>query len=763
MRCRVCKERVREIVLLLIAFSSAYATAEPLCPGGSAVATFRLQVERPGEKGVLPIENLNALRRGDTVIYVPGDPAPGDDLDKADVVLLVAPKDGQELQVMERKPALGRQRWELKHDAAVVALAYGPAGLRADRVQNMVKKDPELVAQLAEYGERTTQVETLVSAMSRPATDAQTMEAALRGFASSGAGGARLDRNATLDQQTLTMMRALNPALAAYDPLSPEPRVRWQQSAGLAAAVAGLFFGNTVAVAATSATLFLNLRSVAFPRTEFRSALRRDSALCAKRESGSGVRFAYLWARRFPESRQPELALREPLHLGAGLPAKVEFTKSAGAWSQVQKWRWVDAEGNSVPAVGVVNGGALQLAKPPAPGTYALAGDWDWQELKAAEPVTVHALPDLTAVRLTEASADALEAGKGRVRLRLTGVDFQFVTKVELESVADALAERVAARFVPLKGPTLELEMEVDSDRLREGAHRVWLTRADGETHAFAAMVHGPAPRLTGGPWTVRQDGSVQRLRLVGERLEEVERLEFAGGSVTWSREQKEAEVRLNPQTLPGTTWELSAWVGGRNLPVKWPEVIRVLPPAVRVVSLQRAARSAGSVELLETEVDAGVPVSMAVKLSGPLAEAPKVVRCGTLERADRLSESEWFLVVRPEGVDGCRVSVEVEPGGVEVEVGKAVRRPELSAFTLSGDAAGTNQFWGELTGNGLERIVRVGWNERDGLPVTELPSGESGRQKLRMAVPWPAPAPRAPLYVWLRGETVGRRTTARF
>ena len=217
------------------------------------MAHFRLRVERPGETGALPIENVNTLRKGDTVVYVPGDPVPGEDLDKAEVVLLVAPKEGQELQVMERKPALGRQRWELGYDAAVVAVAYGPAGLRAERVRDMVKKDPELVVQLAEYGERTTQVETLLAAMSRPSTDSETMEAALRGFAASGAGGTRLDRNATLDQQTLTMLRAVNPALAAYDPLSPEPRVRWQQSAGLAAAVAGRGLGAAVAVAATSA------------------------------------------------------------------------------------------------------------------------------------------------------------------------------------------------------------------------------------------------------------------------------------------------------------------------------------------------------------------------------------------------------------------------------------------------------------------------------------------------------------------------------
>ncbi len=727
------------------------------------MANFRIRVERPGEKGALAVETLNSLRKGDTVVYVPGDPAPGDDLEKADVVLLIVPKDGQELQVMDRKPALGRQSWVLQYDASVVALAYGPAGLRSDRLRSVVKKDPELVSQLAEYGERTTQVETLVAAMSRPAADSKTMEAALRGFASSGVGGARLDRDATLDQQTLTMMRALNPALAAYDPLSPEPRVRWQQSAGLAAAVAGLFFGNTVAVAATSASLFLNLKTVAFPRTEFRSALLRDTSLCAKRESDRGVRFAYLWARRFPESPRPALSLRGPLHLGAGLPAKVEFVQPAAAWGQVQKWRWVDAQGNAVPAAGRVTGGALQLAKPPEPGIYSLAGDWDWQELQSAEKVTVHKLPDLAAVRLREASADALEARQGRVRLWLTGVDFQFITKVELESVADALAERVLARYVPLQAPGGELEIEVDTDRLREGAHRIWLTRADGATHAFSAMVHGPAPRLSGGPWTVRQDGSAQRIRLEGERLDQVERLEFAGGTVRWLREQQEAEVRLNPQALPGTSWEVTAWVGGRNLPFRWPAMVRVLPPAVSVIQVQRAARNAGSVELGENEVDAGLPVSVAVKLSGALAEPPKAAQCAQLERADRLSESEWFLVVRPEGTDGCPVQVEIEPGGAKVEVGKMVRRPELLGFALSGDPAGPNQYWGELTGNGLERIARVGWDERAGVAVTELPSGEKGQQRLRIAVPWPAPSPRAPLYIWLRGESAGRKTTARF
>ena len=222
-------------LLLLTAISSAFATAEPLCPGGAAVAHFRLQVQRPGESRWLPLETLNGLKKDDTVSYVPSDPLPGEDQSKAEVVLLLAPQEGQAVIALGRKPSLGRQQWKMPADVAVVAVAYGPNGWGGGRLETMLRRDPEMLTQLAAYGARTTQVEELVDAMAR--RDPQNMEAALRGLATGGAGGARLDRNATVDQQTLTMLRTLNPALATYDPLSAEPKVRWQQSAGLAAAV----------------------------------------------------------------------------------------------------------------------------------------------------------------------------------------------------------------------------------------------------------------------------------------------------------------------------------------------------------------------------------------------------------------------------------------------------------------------------------------------------------------------------------------------
>ena len=325
--------------------------------------------------------------------------------------------------------------------------------------------------------------------------------------------------------------------------------------------------------------------------------------------------------------------------------------------------------------------------------------------------------------------------------------------------MTDRLAEAVVARFVAAKGPVRELEIEVDTDRVREGAHRISLTRVDGATHSFAAMVHGELPSLAGLPMVVRQNGEAQRLRLTGERLGEVERWEVADGTVEWVRERQEVILRLSPGVATNTTErQLTAWIGGRNLPLRWANAVRVLPAAVSVVAVQRAAREIGSVELTDSEVEAEELVSVAVRLSGPLAAGPpRTVRCGTMERTEQTGPAEWFLVVRPEAKPGCVVAVELEPGGAEVALGRVIRRPDLTGFVMTEESAGAGRFWGELSGKFLERIERVGWNGEEGVAVVELPTG--GGHKLRIEVPWPAPTPHAPLYVWLRGESSGRKT----
>ena len=94
------------------------------------------------------------------------------------------------------------------------------------------------------------------------------------------------------------------PSVAAYDPLNPRSTV--QQSTGLAASLAAMFFGTPVGLVAGGASLFQNLRVAMFPETEFRSAIAHaveteGMALCAKPQAAKPhTRIAYLWAHRVP-------------------------------------------------------------------------------------------------------------------------------------------------------------------------------------------------------------------------------------------------------------------------------------------------------------------------------------------------------------------------------------------------------------------------------------------------------------------------------
>jgi hypothetical protein len=94
------------------------------------------------------------------------------------------------------------------------------------------------------------------------------------------------------------------------------------------------------------------------------------------------------------------------------------------------------------------------------------------------------------------------------------------------------------------------------------------------------------------------------------------------------------------------------------------------------------------------------------------------------------------------------------------------MRIPRLEQLTLTNEKAGDSNFAGILKGSGLEIVERVGWDARNGVPVDAIPTpiaGGPSEETLRVALPWPAPAPHAPLFIWLRGEETGRQTSVTF
>ncbi|MCC6367467.1 MAG: hypothetical protein IT165_28430, partial [Bryobacterales bacterium] len=88
---------------------------------------------------------------------------------------------------------------------------------------------------------------------------------------------------------------------------------------------------------------------------------------------------------------------------------------------------------------------------------------------------------------------------------------------------------------------------------------------------------------------------------------------------------------------------------------------------------------------------------------------------------------------------------------------------PRIESLAFTGDKNPDGTYPAILTGQNLEVIDKTAWDPNTGQQVTELPSplaGQQQKQSLRINMPWPSPSPKAPLYIWLRGESGARLTT---
>jgi hypothetical protein len=767
-------KRVR-ILALLFLLQNMISTAAPVCPAGTAVGYFRLEVRRPGAEYGIPIDRVNRVKKGDTVIFFPSDPPVPTDVSGSRVALLLLTPQTGELRLLETKKGDGRQEWVLPDDAETIGIAYGPKGLDEVKMKRAAVKDPELVAQLADYSEKTAQTEIVLSALSgRRQNDDRAMESALAGLASTG-GGAKLDRNASLDQQTMTLFRTLNPAIGAYDPLAPEPQQRWQQSAMLASSVAGLFFGNTVGLAGGGAALFLNMRTILFPKTELRSALLREApeaALCAAKSTASRTRFAYLWARKLPGGAPPAMTLPRPGHMALGLPAvlpvearEADLTAAARAF----RWKLIDEVGaeHEVAVNLPANEKTVRLAPAPkkaGPGRYKLVADWDWNRITVDGEIHIHAVPDIAELRLETESADRLVTNSGPVRARLSGATTHFVSGLHLLRQNDALAKPIALTFAP--GPDGNwLEFEVNTTGLPTGAYSLTIAQQGGAKAEIPVAIQPPTPALANLPIRLHE-GETARVRLAGQGIERIEKLTSKYAQIDWDPDNRTAAFTLAAK--PPAEIDIEAHVAGRHHPLRFAAALRALGPKPEIVSVTRASQQAGPVERREGEIDNALPAAFSLQVRNVPAGAEVKLHCredkGTPQGESRaLGPETIYLTVPANGPAPCELLASIGESNPAV-LGRTVALPVVTAFELTSEpGAVEGTFKGTLRGRGLESIARTGWSEENSVEVTGLPAPDGAEQKLEIVMPWPAPAPHAPLRIWLRGESDSRLTTARY
>lgn len=792
----------RTIAALAAAAFIAQAHAAPprACVASLPLGAFQLAVRRAGASDTLPLRRMNVVRQGDAVVYTPRD-LPPDFSKSARVSLVLVPAGGSsDLAVLDPEPANQPATWVAPFRVAVVGIVFGPQGLDHKKVNSLVTKDRDLVSQLADYAEQTSQVETLIEALAgadEGPSASRNLEAALAGFASrSGAAIPKLDRTASTDQQAMTLLHALNPALGAYDPLAPQPAARMQQSAGLAASVASLFLGANVGLAAGGAAMVQNLRTLLFPGTDFRSALVQTSGgdrltLCAKRQPArSRTRLAYLWALRLPDSGPPAVTLPAAVHLPLGLKSPIEIqAKDARLLERARDWTLAASDGKSVPTPITVSAQALEIdlaaAKPPA-GVYRLRAKWDWDSFALPVEVHLHALGDLKTAAVVPQSADALIEGAGPVPVKLAGADFEFIERAFLQKQPVDFSLPAGRRA----GPQESIEVVVNTKGLKAGTYPLALVQPDGSTREVPVRVLPPNPRLDGLPVRANLGEARQRIMLRGSGLERIEAVQADGAEIELAPRTPDAATRtafihLSKDVKKGDLLGIALKVEGVSQAISVPRAIEVAPPRPRIAGVTAAAPDDLGIALRPGELPAGSFTSFSMRVEQAETLPWVRIRCeGSGEdlrlaagdkrasaRLDAAGPGLLFLsldagaIARP----GCVLSAtaETEAAGASdpYPLGRVVRLPRIESFALTDEKVGDSAYAGVLTGQDLETIEKAGWDAQAGTAVESLPrpvAGEGHRQTLRIVLPWPAPGPHAPVYIWLRGETEGRATKAK-
>lgn len=786
------------------------------CPAGAPLGSMELSVRSPQNLEALPFQNINHLSEGDTLLYTPvlrpHEKRPGE----IAVVMVPAKRDpnSDSLIVTDPKSADKPQNWKIPEAISLAAFVYGPQDLSKKKVRGFLSQDDLLIAQLADYAEKTAQTEALIETLENSGSSAASVNAALTGFASQYGLAVQFDKNAPPGIQAQTLFATMNPQLATYNPLASSTAQRVGQTASVATAAATLFFGSPIGLAAGGTAMLLDLRAIAFPGTQFRSSFAQSVAsshtgdrqsttalaLCGQRTPAPPhTRVAYIWASRIPNTPVPSIRVGSanfiPLHEKTPVPVEVPDYE----WKYLQRarnWNLQDPAGNRVPIkvlkLGNQKSLEINLEKVSiSPGAYRLCGYWDWAHFEATGEVNVRPLSDFKNAKLEPQSQDRLIAKTGKVPATVTGNDFEFTDKVEFKKMGDEFAVAEPVRFILPKGlrqgVQTHMDVQIDTAKLDPGRYQLLIYQQDGKSHPVEFKILPELPLVENLPILVNQGVAEQHYELKGERLNLISKLEAPGASLQIGPEapkgtERNVTVQLKSTAQPGTTFPLKAFLSDRTAPLMLQDALQVTGPLPVIASTKLSVPSGMEISLLPSEFPAGYTLAamLDVKNIGPrsslkLACAGDIGPHATLHigqqtssaSLQQLSQDELYLLFDTNPLPaGCSLEAVLDSGregrSQPFMLAHIVRFPQIDSFEVSNEPprAGVQAF--TLTGRNLEMINKLGWDENNNTPITNLPTpipGQGQRETLEVDMAGP-PAPKAMLLVWLRGEDKPRTTT---
>lgn len=789
------------------------------CPAGAPLGAVNLQVRSIGNKQTLPFQTINHLSEGDTVLYAPV--LRGVEKRNGEVALVLVPAkrkaDEDLLIVTEPKAASKPQEWKIPQTISLAAFVYGPQGLSRKRVQGFLSQDDQLVAQLADYAEKTSLTEALLQTLSDNGSSSASMNAALNGFASQYGFSVQLDKTAPISTQAQALFSSMNPQLASYNPLASSTSERIGQTASVATAAATLFFGSPIGLAAGGTAMLLELRSIAFPNTQFRSSfaqtVKSGVNLCGQRGAvPAHTRVAFVWATRIPNTPTPSIRIGEnntiPLTQKTPVPVNVPDTQ----WKYLQRareWQLENSQGQkrAVTVLKLGNQKALEVGLDKvtlAPGDYRLSGFWDWEPFNVSGEIHVRALSDFKEAKLSADSQNRLLAHAGRVAVALTGSDFEFTSKVEFKKAGDEFALAEPVRFLLPKGlragPQDHMDVLLDTSALDAGKYELLVSQQDGKSRGVAFNVLPNTPKIDNLPILVNRGVAAQHYVLKGERLDLLAKLEAPGarielGAPSAGSHERSLTVQLTSNPPSGTLASVTASFSDRSAELVMPGALQVTGPLPLIASSKLSLPTGLAISLLPEEFPAGYTLTAMLDVKNIEPGSMLLLDCAEdvgvkprlhlgeqndVSSVTRLSQDQLFISYDTTGFPaGCTLQASIDngPGGQSRPAALAhiIRLPQIvsiqpvsasstwlstgSTSAPQAECAGVSY---SLTGANLEMIEKVGWDTLSGCDVSGLPvplPGPGRQQLLTVTLPAP-PGARAPIFVWLRGEKTGRATS---
>lgn len=776
------------------------------CPAGGPLGALELQVQAGDQR--LPFRTINHLSEGDTLLYAPV--LRGKEKRRGEIALVLVPEKRQpgdeDILVTDPKPADKPQSWKITETISVAALVYGPAGLSRKKVAKFLSQDEVLIAQLADYADKTAEAEKLVATLSNSESSSASVNAALSGFASQYGFAVQVNRNAPTEAQAATVFAAMNPQLAAYNPLASSTAQSVGQTASLATMAGTLFFGSPIGLAAGGTAMLLDLRAIAFPDTQFRASFAQplDGSAAGVNLCGqqgpvpAHTRVAYIWASRVPNISAPAIRIGGADFIPATQKTALPVDVAGPAWKYMDRARgWILAGDQKKVPVAVVKLGNQQALEIDLtrvslpPGDYQLTGFWDWAPFQATGTVHVLPLNDFKTARLDPSSQDRLLAKSGKIPVTLQGGDFEFTTKVEFQKANDEFATPESVRFLLPKGlregPQDHMDVQLDTEKLDPGVYKLLVSQQDGKSHPIEVKVLPNPPRIDNLPILANPTAATQHFVLKGERLELVRTLEAPGAVLQLSppgsnQAERALTVELKSSPKPGTALPVTAYLQDRTEPLTYSGGLEITGPLPVIASSRLSLPKGIAIKVRSDEFPAGYTLNAMLDVKNMKRQSVLRLACadGVGQHAalqigeqtagwnlQQLSPDQLFLAFDTSGLPAaCSLQAVIDNGrggaSQPWQLAHILRVPQIDSFTVADTPPqnGTRPY--QLTGRNLEMIGRLGWDESNGLEVSGLPSplpGPGLKQSIEINLPDP-PAPESLLCVWLRADKQGRVTT---